>query len=278
MKSRIPLTVALSLLLASLAVGMGRAQSPAPQGLVGTGFTYQGQLKHNGLPVSGTCDFRFALWDAEADGAQVGGTVDRTDVLVSKGLFSILLDFGPSAFNGDERYLDIEVRCPAGGGDYTPLLPRQPITAVPYALALPGLRTQPNGTSPNVIGGCAGNTVADGVVGATIAGGGAADDFGTPVVNRVTANFGSVGGGYDNQAGGDTWSDFATVSGGSSNTASGYMSAIGGGSDNLAASWHATIGGGEDNQATMLGTVSGGQNNQAGLRSTIGGGAHNNAS
>jgi hypothetical protein len=63
------------------------------------------------------------------------------------------------------------VRCPAGSGSYTGLGPRQALTATPYALALPGLWTEPNADSPNLIGGYSGNSVTGGVVGATIGGG-----------------------------------------------------------------------------------------------------------
>jgi hypothetical protein len=44
-------------------------------------------------------------------------------------------EFGP-AFTGDERFLAIAVRCPAGSGSYTPLTPRQRLNAAPYALSL----------------------------------------------------------------------------------------------------------------------------------------------
>ncbi len=53
-----------------------------------------------------------------------------------------------------------------------------------------GLRIQPDATSPNLIGGYSGNTVTAGAYGATIGGGG----NGT-YRNRVTDNYGTVGGG-----------------------------------------------------------------------------------
>ncbi|MBC7259694.1 MAG: tail fiber domain-containing protein [Chloroflexi bacterium] len=134
MKPRVFLAITLSFLLALSILSLGQAQGPMPQGVMGTAFTYQGQLKQNGLPVSGTCDFRFSLWNAETDGAQVGATLDKAAVAVSKGLFTVLLDFGPYAFNGEARYLGVDVRCPAGSGDYTPLVPRQALTPTPYAV------------------------------------------------------------------------------------------------------------------------------------------------
>jgi hypothetical protein len=88
-----------------------------------------------------------------------------------------------------------------------------------------GLRVQSTASAPNIIGGFSGNSVASGVVAATIAGGGA-----TGGANVVNANFGTVGGGAANLAsGGDS-----TVGGGSANTASGINATVPGGSLNLA--------------------------------------------
>ena len=90
------------------------------------------------------------------------------------------------------------------------------------------LRLEPNATSPNLIGGYSGNTVTAGAYGATIGGGG---DSASP--NRVTDNYGTVGGGRDNWAGDDagTTDDRpgATVGGGESNFADGSYATVGGG-------------------------------------------------
>jgi hypothetical protein len=117
-----------------------RAQGPNPQGeatiqaALGTAFTYQGRLNKDGNPVSGTCDFQFSLWDALSGGTQIGSTITKYNVAVNNGFFTEQLDFDASAFNGDARWLQIAVRCPAGSGSYTTLSPRQPLTAAPYAL------------------------------------------------------------------------------------------------------------------------------------------------
>src|SRR5207249_1647418 len=56
-------------------------------------------------------------------------------------------------------------------------------------------RLEPNTNgAPNMIGGSPNNFVQTGRVGATIAGGGAANYLGNPSTNEVTADFGSVGG------------------------------------------------------------------------------------
>lgn len=129
-----------ALALLALAFGPSLAQSPAPRGdtaaqeALGTAFSYQGQLRREGSPYSGTCDFRFRLYDAASNGAQVGTTQTKSSVSVSNGLFLIPdLDFGSGAFRGDARWLEVAVKC-TGDADFTTLSPRQALTPVPYAL------------------------------------------------------------------------------------------------------------------------------------------------
>jgi hypothetical protein len=55
------------LLIGLIHIGAVNAQGPQPQSpsaLQGTGFTYQGQLKQNGAPVNGSCNFAFKLFNA----------------------------------------------------------------------------------------------------------------------------------------------------------------------------------------------------------------------
>lgn len=120
-------------------LGLARAQSPeskssvSVQAALGTAFTYQGQLQNTGGPITANCDFRFSLWNAASNGAQIGVTQTKTSVALLGGLFTIPdLDFGGGAFNGDARWLQIAVKCP-GDADYTTLDQRQALTAVPYA-------------------------------------------------------------------------------------------------------------------------------------------------
>jgi len=87
---------------------------------------------------------------------------------------------------------------------------------VTLTLAVSGttaLRLEPTSGTPNLIGGYGGNRVTSGVKGATLGGGGAATG-----TNRVTDDYGTVGGGYGNRAGDDagTTNDapYATVGGG----------------------------------------------------------------
>ncbi|MCS7060855.1 MAG: hypothetical protein RMN25_06770 [Anaerolineae bacterium] len=265
----------------SLTMGLAQAQGTASiagqaaqpygvagvQAALGTAFTYQGQLKKSGSLVNGSCDMQFSLWNAETGGTQIGLTQSKPNVSVNNGLFTVQLDFGTGAIQGDARWLEMAVRCPAGGGTYATLAPRQQLTPAPYALALPGMWTQQNPTSPNVIGGYSANSVGAGVVGATIGGGGYA-----AAINSVTGNYGTVGGGNANVAS-DTG---ATVGGGSNNTASGWNATVAGGGGNLAGNTNATVGGGYGNAATGGdATIAGGRENAAGYRAFVGGGMNN---
>ncbi len=128
----------------------------APQAPVGTGFTYQGQLTDGGSPAAGSFDFQFDLYDVEADGTLLG-TVTLEDVAVTDGLFTVTLDFGAGAFDGDARWLAISVRPGSETGDFTALTPRQALTAAPYAqYAVEAGTVAWDGVSDNPIpGGCA---------------------------------------------------------------------------------------------------------------------------
>lgn len=122
-----------SCIIRALVLLTGAASSFAQTSPV-TGFTYQGRLKATGMPVNGTADFSFSLFDAAADGNAVGGAVVLSGVPVADGLFTVELDFGASAFNGEARWLQIKVRSPSGSGEFALLSPRQPLTPAPFAL------------------------------------------------------------------------------------------------------------------------------------------------
>jgi hypothetical protein len=118
--------------LSVAAASAGQAEPLAP---VSSAFTYQGSLKNGGNPANGQYDFTFKLFDAASAGNQVGSTFTATNQTVSQGVFTVQLDFGAAALQGDARWLEIAVRT-AGGGTYTTLSPRQPLSATPYASSL----------------------------------------------------------------------------------------------------------------------------------------------
>lgn len=100
-------------------------------------FTYQGRLDSGGVPASGLYDMRFGLYNAAVGGTIQGTTLCVDNVSVADdGTFTASLDFG-SVFDGNERYLQIDVRADTGltcstASGYTTLT-RQRLTATPYA-------------------------------------------------------------------------------------------------------------------------------------------------
>jgi hypothetical protein len=303
-----------SVLLLFLAVRLTQAQGgepsaplgvTAPQAIVGTSFTYQGRLVKSGTPVSDTCDFQFGLWDAASGGNQVGVTQTVASVAVVDGYFTAQLnsgdEFTTSPFTGTARYLAIEVKC-SGDGSYTPMSERIALRPAPYALALPGLWTQDDGSgTPNIIGGYSGNQVGDLATGATIGGGGRE---GMGHINYVGSSYGTIGGGFGNTITGS----HATIGGGGLNNASGEGAVVGGGGGifiydviweelpNAASGNWSTVGGGGRNTASGTGAVVAGgggvyisetlmgpewivlPNTASGNWSTVGGGGANVAS
>jgi len=103
-------------------------------------FTYQGRLSANGQPANGSYDLVFSLFCSTGGPDQVGGRITNSATPISSGLFTTTVDFGASAFDGQNRWLQLEVReydegaVTNGGGPLTTLFPRQPILPVPYAL------------------------------------------------------------------------------------------------------------------------------------------------
>ena len=107
---------------------------------LGTDFTYQGKLDLSGSPINGSADFQFKLFGALSGGSQIGSTLSVNNVTVTDGAFTTTLDFGSTAFDaGDERWLEIVVRSPAGSGSFVTLAPRQEITASPFTLKTRGV-------------------------------------------------------------------------------------------------------------------------------------------
>jgi hypothetical protein len=142
------------------------------------------------------------------------------------------------------------------------------------------LRLESNATSANLIGGYSGNSVAGGVVGAVIGGGGESGGE-----HQAGSNYTTIGGGWHNSVAGVgstigggqgndiTWGN-ATISGGSSNEATDYGATVGGGLGNTASGYAATVAGGQENTTSgSWGTIGGGRYNTAsGSYATVGGG------
>lgn len=262
-------------------------------------ITYQGQLRQAGAPFTGLANLDFRLFSALTGGSQIGAEQTRLNWPIEDGLFQTELDFGPAAFSGEPRFLEIRV-------NGAPLSPRQALRASPLALfALEGnagpagpagppgptgaspfvleqdgsieyrtniqiFRLALDNSSPRLIIGHPSNEAL--TRGSVISGGGSS---GSP--NRITAgNFGSIGGGLANLitgsestiGGGHTNSatgQQSTVSGGFSNLSESAWSAVGGGFRNVASGRSSVVAGGDGNTASEVGsTVSGGNRNCAG--------------
>jgi len=128
---RLAMTMAVVAIVLIAAAGAG-ATEPQPQGPVTTSFTYQGRLANDGGdPIDDSCNFRFTLWDDPDAGSQVGLLLSLPDVAVTGGLFTVPLDFG-DVFDGTALWLEVAVQC-SGDPGYSMLMPRQALTAAPYA-------------------------------------------------------------------------------------------------------------------------------------------------
>src|SRR5215510_12570971 len=149
MKTRILLTLALLL----LGINVASAQT--------TAFTYQGKLADGRNPANGNYDLTFQLFDTEAagTGTQQGATLSLTNVSVNAGIFTAQLDFGAcaSCFNGASRFLEIAVRPSGGGGSFTNLSPRQPMSSTPYAVRSLSSATTNLAINSQQLGGVAAN-------------------------------------------------------------------------------------------------------------------------
>ncbi|MDZ4813827.1 MAG: hypothetical protein SGI99_14620 [Pseudomonadota bacterium] len=101
---------------------------------VGSGFSYQGELKVAGVPANTAFDFEFALFNVTTGGAPLD-TLTREDLLVNAGLFTTELDYTDVPFSAAEQYwLEVRVRDGASAGGYQQLLPRHKLTPTPYAV------------------------------------------------------------------------------------------------------------------------------------------------
>jgi hypothetical protein len=94
---------------------------------LGSGFTFQGRLERGAAPARGAFDFELELYD-QREGGTLLGAQTVFDSAVEGGVFSLELDFGRVVLDAAEAWLEIRVR-EAGNGPFTPLLPRQPVSA-----------------------------------------------------------------------------------------------------------------------------------------------------
>lgn len=121
------LFAAVSVAAAGFATLSGDSGGPAGVAPVSSTFTYQGRLLSSGEPFDGVADLTFKLFDSPEGPNQIADTLVANQFPIDEGLFTIDLDFGSKAFDGNERWLEVSV-------DRETLDPRQQVTAAPYAM------------------------------------------------------------------------------------------------------------------------------------------------
>jgi hypothetical protein len=125
MKTLAPILRFIVLVLLLAAPGQLHAQ--------GTAFTYQGRLLNGTNPANGTYNFTFSLFNVGSGGSPIGSPVTTNGVAVTNGLFTVMIDFGVGALNGQTNWLQIGAET-NGAGSFTTLTPRQQLTPTPYAI------------------------------------------------------------------------------------------------------------------------------------------------
>ena len=116
------LTLSLSMVFAAAALSWA--------GTVPNQITYQGTIKEQGVPVTGTRTMLFQI--TNSDGSTVYWSSKSTDVVVTQGLFSQVLTPDGVKWQEVTPYIELSV----GPKGQTPqvLKPREPITATAYSL------------------------------------------------------------------------------------------------------------------------------------------------
>lgn len=101
----------------------------------GNAFSFQGRLNDGTNPANGAYDLEFRLYPTITGGTQIATVVSRPNTALINGVFSVMLDFGPTAFNNPNSvFIEIAVRPNGSPNAYTILGPRQQLSVVPYAI------------------------------------------------------------------------------------------------------------------------------------------------
>lgn len=96
-------------------------------------FTFQGHLAQAGMPLTGSPDLAFSLYNTETGGSPLVAPITATNWPVVDGVFTVDLDFSGVAFDGSARWLQVEV-------DGTPLSGRIEILPAPVSASSNALR------------------------------------------------------------------------------------------------------------------------------------------
>jgi YVTN family beta-propeller protein len=121
---RIALTTATCLCLLASSISL-KAQT--------TTITFHGGLTGPNSTFTGSAQLRFRLYGSLSGADQIGQMITIDNVNVINGVFRVELNFGPNAFPGADRFMEIDIKKSNGNG-FTTLTPRQPINSAPYAI------------------------------------------------------------------------------------------------------------------------------------------------
>lgn len=97
-------------------------------------FTYQGRLYSSGDLADGSYTMTFKAYDSSTLGTQIGPTLTKSPVTVSKGYFQTTLDFGPELPRGVRVWLEITVKKYNTSETAVTLSPRQEVTPAANAV------------------------------------------------------------------------------------------------------------------------------------------------
>ncbi len=101
----------------------------------GSAFSFQGRLNDGTTPANGSYDLQFELRNSIQGGTQIGPTLWRPNTTLVNGVFTVMLDFGTSAFSSPSNvFIEIGVKPNGSANAFTILGPRQQLTIVPFAI------------------------------------------------------------------------------------------------------------------------------------------------
>jgi hypothetical protein len=124
-----------------------------------TTFTYRGKLPDGGIPLPGSYDLQFNLYE-EASGADSplnSAPIVIENVEITTDGYVVSLDFGNLFSTGADRFLEIGYRTSTSSGAFTILSQRQQITSAPYTIRSLSASTADTSTNAQNLGGTEAN-------------------------------------------------------------------------------------------------------------------------
>ncbi|MDJ0653546.1 MAG: hypothetical protein QNJ40_05320 [Xanthomonadales bacterium] len=190
-----------------------------------TDFFYTGELFENGVAAEGPFDFQVSLFDLAEGGIPLAPDLVLSNQSVSRGVFSLHLDFGDTSALANRLWLEIGVR-PAGETAISILAPRLEIQALPRTVLALDVETDSVDSASIADGSVVSSDIAAAVIGALqIADDGVSgSDIAAGAIDTDKLAGGAIGAGHI-AANGVTAQDLATDSVGSSEVIAGAVGA-----------------------------------------------------